>query len=73
MCITPSNHEPATIVVICEYHGLDRLNRLDLGCGRNILGGWINLDSVALTGGDVVADVEQCVNGFAPVHTRTPI
>lgn len=33
--------------------------RLNLGCGRNVKKGWVNLDSVALPGVDVVHDVEK--------------
>lgn len=32
--------------------------RLNVGCGRNILEHWINLDSVALPGVDLVVDLE---------------
>ena|ERR687886_2289183 len=34
--------------------------RLNLGCGKNILTGWINLDIVALNGVDVIADLDHC-------------
>ena len=34
--------------------------RLNLGCGRNPLAGWINLDRVAGPGIDIVADLERC-------------
>lgn len=34
--------------------------RLNVGCGRNVLDGWINLDAAALPGVDLVADLE-CV------------
>ena len=34
--------------------------RLNLGCGRTILDGWINVDAVALPGVDVVADLDRC-------------
>ncbi|MEP7182607.1 MAG: methyltransferase domain-containing protein [Betaproteobacteria bacterium] len=34
--------------------------RLNLGCGRNILGGWINVDVYPLPGVDVVADLGRC-------------
>jgi SAM-dependent methyltransferase len=33
--------------------------RLNVGCGRNIRDGWINLDSAALPGVDIVCDLEQ--------------
>lgn len=34
--------------------------RLNLGCGRNHLEGWVNVDSVALPSVDVVADLDRC-------------
>jgi SAM-dependent methyltransferase len=39
---------------------MTELQRLHLGCGKTILDGWINLDSVPLEGVDVVADLDQC-------------
>jgi len=36
--------------------------RLNVGCGRNIRPGWINLDVVALPGVDVVADLDRCAD-----------
>jgi SAM-dependent methyltransferase len=36
------------------------VNRLNVGCGRNILPGWTNLDIAPLPGVDVVADLEKC-------------
>ena len=36
------------------------VRRLNIGCGRNILEGWINLDIKPLPGVDVVADLELC-------------
>jgi SAM-dependent methyltransferase len=33
--------------------------RLNVGCGRNIQEGWVNLDSVALPGVDIVHDLER--------------
>jgi hypothetical protein len=33
--------------------------RLNVGCGRNIRPGWINLDSAALAGVDVVCDLDR--------------
>ena len=34
--------------------------KLNVGCGRNILEGWVNLDMAKLPGVDVIADLEQC-------------
>ena len=33
---------------------------MNVGCGRNALDGWVNLDAVALPGVNVVADLERC-------------
>ena len=33
--------------------------RLNVGCGRNIKEGWLNLDSMALPGVDIVCDLEK--------------
>lgn len=35
------------------------MKKLNLGCGENIKEGWLNLDSVALPGVDVVHDIEK--------------
>jgi SAM-dependent methyltransferase len=43
---------------ITEQEGEKKL-RLNLGCGRNILEGWVNVDRVKLPGVDVVAELDQ--------------
>lgn len=44
--------------------------RLNVGCGRNIREGWVNLDGTAGPGVDVVADLELC-GGAAIINDRT--
>ena len=41
--------------------------KLNLGCGRSILQGWLNLDVVAGPGVDLVIDLENCVPGRIPL------
>ena len=40
--------------------------RLNLGCGRNILEGWVNIDWIQLPGIDIVADLGQCATTPLP-------
>lgn len=40
--------------------------RLNLGCGRNIIEGWINIDWAKLPGIDIVADLNQCATQPLP-------
>ena len=41
--------------------------RLNVGCGRSALGGWINLDSVRMPGVDIVANLESCATSPLPL------
>ena len=43
--------------------------RLNVGCGRNIVPGWINLDAAALPGVDIVADLESCRDRPLPIES----
>lgn len=47
------------------------INKLHLGCGRNILEDWINLDLVKLDGVDVVADLNKCKEVPLPFEENT--
>lgn len=40
--------------------------KLHLGCGRNIMDGWINLDVFQMDGVDIVADLDNCKNDSLP-------
>jgi SAM-dependent methyltransferase len=41
--------------------------RLNVGCGRNIMPGWLNLDSADLPGVDLRADLEECARVPIPL------
>ncbi len=41
--------------------------RLNVGCGRNILDGWLNLDNADLPGIDIRFDLETCRNTPIPL------
>lgn len=41
--------------------------KLNVGCGRNAISGWVNLDCVALPGVDIVADLENCNTQSLPI------
>ena len=36
--------------------------RLNVGCGRNIMEGWVNLDSAALPGVNMICDLDKLLN-----------
>ncbi|HEY9833901.1 MAG TPA: methyltransferase domain-containing protein [Stenomitos sp.] len=40
--------------------------KLNLGCGKTILPGWINLDKVPLNGVDIIADLDNCQENKLP-------
>ena len=46
-------------------------SRLHVGCGRTILQDWINLDSMALPGVNIVADLEQCATRPLPLQDNS--
>jgi predicted SAM-dependent methyltransferase len=43
--------------------------KLNVGCGRNVREGWINLDSYPLPDVDVVADLENCATTPLPLES----
>lgn len=45
--------------------------KLNLGCGRNILNGWINLDLIPATGVDVIADLDDCKKTKLPFEDNS--
>jgi SAM-dependent methyltransferase len=44
----------------------DVVTRLNLGCGRDAMPGWTNVDSARLPGVDVVADLDRCAETRLP-------
>ncbi len=45
--------------------------RLNVGCGRNSIPGWVNLDSADLPGVQVRADLDQCATVPLPIQNDT--
>lgn len=43
--------------------------RLNLGCGRNSIVGWTNVDSMKLPGVDIIADLDRCADIPLPFET----
>ena len=41
-------------------------SRLNVGCGVNVIPGWINMDVTPLPGVDVVVDLDRCRESFLP-------
>ncbi len=45
--------------------------KLNVGCGRNILDGWTNLDCADLPGIDIVADIDRCADAPLPIEDNS--
>src|SRR5215831_340537 len=45
--------------------------RLNVGCGRHIIPGWINLDSQPFPGIDVIVDLERCAEVPLPIDDNS--
>jgi SAM-dependent methyltransferase len=47
------------------------LSKINVGCGRNVMPNWINLDSFPLAGVDIVADLETCATSPLPLEDNS--
>jgi SAM-dependent methyltransferase len=47
------------------------LAKINVGCGRNVMPNWINLDSFPLAGVDIVADLETCASSPLPLANNS--
>jgi SAM-dependent methyltransferase len=47
------------------------VQRLNLGCGRNAIAGWVNVDSMKLPGVDIVADLDRCAETKLPFEAES--
>lgn len=54
-----------------ENEILQKQKRLNVGCGRNIIEGWLNLDMTRLPGVDIVADLDACSETALPLEDNT--
>lgn len=48
-----------------------RIHKLNVGCGRNIVKDWKNLDCIALPGVDYIADIDQCETCPLPLEDES--
>lgn len=42
--------------------------RVNVGCGKDVLEGWVNIDQEELSGVDVIADLDQCADTPLPLE-----
>ncbi len=54
-----------------DIGGAPAATRLNLGCGRKPMEGWVNLDSRPLPGVDVIADLDACASTPLPFADGT--
>ncbi|HYF93930.1 MAG TPA: glycosyltransferase [Symbiobacteriaceae bacterium] len=62
-------HRPLSALL--KEGAAEKPTRLHLGCGRNILPDWINLDIVSLPGVDIVADLDACGEQPLPLNDNS--
>ncbi len=65
------NKQIETEEIKMAINEIEQPKRLNVGCGRNILEGWLNLDVMPLDGVNVVADLDACAEIPLPIEDDT--
>jgi SAM-dependent methyltransferase len=65
------NRIPEWLETACTQLAANKKRLLNIGCGHNTMGGWINIDARTDVGADVVYDLNSCASEKLPFADET--